>query len=661
MNQSEDVPVEHHDNFIVVDTIVVGFGFSVIPLIRELEKSNSEYLVLSDGETVWETLEKNNRLDFDLVSSMHTSLYSFELVKRDAQDCYLTAKEFSDFQKKYRKRYSSNLIRDWVTLVENYRGYSLIYTKSGKQYKTTHLIIGTGFRRKITESINNFDFNSVWNNTVALTTFGDSGNLIVSKLVPQNNRVILISNGFITLDKLFFHRKYSYTLDQLEFHNLRYISRLMYGFLLSGTFLAQFLPRWLAKILFGDNLGVRYPETSRLKLLKKLYFGIKSSTPNGLIAIKYWPIDSYKRLFDGENLEKSIEEGYLLNDIAYFLDQGLVEIWPKEETAVDVNSGTISWENKSVKCDYVIGGDNETPNLPPIKFHRQGEGGNSYEYVYRNTYLGIIPKELSNVYFVGYTRPSSGGLVNIIEMQCLFIHKMITDTGFHDDILDDIEDKLHKYDLEYYACDEHFVTDHLVHYGFYTEDVASVMGIAPSVKDCRSIREVLKYYLFPNNAFKYRQEGPYKVEGAKELVEKIWTLHDDFGFLKDYILVFVLIHVCTIVMIGLLPMPVYIAVLLVIAQLVNPLVPIAAQNAININHLLIYVLLAGLVLTILLPNAWVPGVTLSLVCLLIFVGRKLGMTRVMFNDLKNKRSAVYEKFFERYIQSYNRVIARRVS
>src|SRR5262245_64902686 len=61
----------------------------------------------------------------------------------------------------------------------------------------------------------------------------------------------------------------------------------------------------------------------------------KIPVPNGIIAIKYWPVDSYQKLFDNDELKQSIKDGYLLNDIAFFLEQGLVELWPKRETVID--------------------------------------------------------------------------------------------------------------------------------------------------------------------------------------------------------------------------------------------------------------------------------------------------------------------------------------
>src|SRR3954463_1044637 len=87
---------------IATEVLIIGFGLSVIPLLRELERDGIDYAIIStSGESIWDRLERHGRLDFDMVSSLHSSVYSFELVKRDTKDRYLTSKEFSAFIRKY--------------------------------------------------------------------------------------------------------------------------------------------------------------------------------------------------------------------------------------------------------------------------------------------------------------------------------------------------------------------------------------------------------------------------------------------------------------------------------------------------------------------------------------------------------------------------------
>ncbi len=67
----------------IIDILIVGGGYSAMPLIRELEKDGKDYLIVSEGKPIWSELEASNRLDFDLVSSLYSSVFSFELVEME--------------------------------------------------------------------------------------------------------------------------------------------------------------------------------------------------------------------------------------------------------------------------------------------------------------------------------------------------------------------------------------------------------------------------------------------------------------------------------------------------------------------------------------------------------------------------------------------------
>jgi len=99
-------------------TIIVGFGLSAIPLIRELELSGEPFLIISGKDTLWRALEKKGRLDFDLVSSKFTSFYSFDLVEQLSDDTFPSAREFYEYQMKYFDQYADRIIDDHVVLVE---------------------------------------------------------------------------------------------------------------------------------------------------------------------------------------------------------------------------------------------------------------------------------------------------------------------------------------------------------------------------------------------------------------------------------------------------------------------------------------------------------------------------------------------------------------
>jgi len=657
-----------NEKIVSTEVLIIGFGFSVIPLLRELQRSGTDHVIISNGEgSIWDRLEKHDRLDFDLVSSMHTSLYSFELVNRDAEDRYLTSKEYLAFIRKYLTQYRSEVRKDWVTAVENHPSHSIVRTRSGAVFATKHLVISTAFKRRMNQLLNEFDYASATNKTIAITAMGDSVNLMISKMIPYDNRIILITNGFFLLDKLSFYSDTSYTLDQLEYHNIRRISNLSYRKTITTGLDFVIICQRLFKFAAINHVYFKHPVAIR-RFVQKISFKNffpKSPVPNGIIAIKYWPIDSYQKLFDNDELKQSIRDGYLLNDIAFFLEQGSVELWPKRETVIDREARTIRCKESVVKYDHIVDADYEIPNLPEIVVKREGAPERKYEYVYRNTFMGVVPKELRSVFFIGFTRPTTGGLNNITEMQCLFAHKMITDASFYHDIYHDIERRIRKYNRYYYLADGQSATDHLVHYGFYTDDIAKLIGITPRLFDCRSLKDVAIYFIFPNCAFKYRQSGPYKVEGVKEMVRQIYRNHKGFSVIIHYLLTYALLqltaYVTILVAYNRQELPALALPFLLLIVFFNPVTAFVAANGFGRNVYLNGILAIALGLTAYYQTPWIPVGSLLAVFVLTYVFHRLGWSRAPFNDLKNKQKPKYREFFKRYCIAFKEVFSERAS
>jgi hypothetical protein len=643
------------------EVLIIGFGLSAIPLIRELEKDGIPYLVISDGESIWDRLEKHDRLDFDLVSSMHTSLYSFELVNREATDRYLTAKQYLSFIRSYKSKYEARVIKDWVTSVENRSSHSIVFTRSGGVFHAKHLILSTAFRRAMNRLLNEFDYESAKGKTIAMTGMGDSINLMVSKLLPFNSRIILITNGFLMLDKLVLYDDASFTLDQLEYQNIRHLSHLLYrktittGMELAG--MCSLIPFARIKHLYYEY-PMAIPWTIVKKTAKALLAYWHSPFPNGVIVVKYWPIDAYQRLFDNNSLQQFIRQGYLLNDMAFFLAQGLVELWPKQATLIDREKQIIRWKDNVAHYDHIVEPDQETPNLPEIVAQLEGSPISKYEYAYRDNFMGIVPKQLCNVYFIGFTRPTSGGSSNIVEMQGLFVHKMITDARFNRDIYDRIDKNLRRYNRYYYPFTVPHA-DHVVYYGFYTDDLARILKINPRLSDCCNVRDLVLYFIFPNNAFKYRQAGPYKVDGVKEMMHQIYKNHHGFRLVINYLLSYALLQLTAYAAIAVAyyrhDIPAVALPLLLIIVLLNPITAFVAANAVPINTYINLGLLAGIGLTTYYKYPFIPITSLCVVFALTYVFRILGWTRMPFNDLRNKKKKEYREFFERYCCAFRGV------
>ncbi|AFY54212.1 thioredoxin reductase [Rivularia sp. PCC 7116] len=503
----------------MIEVCIIGFGFSAIPLVRELERTKTDYQIISaDNDSVWDKLDKSGNLDFNLVSSYQTSFYSFDLVKNYEKDYYPTGKQFYEMHKRWRAVYEDRIIRDFVVKIDNFKDHSLITTSSGRILEAKSVVIATGFGRQMNSFLNDFDFN-VSNKTFVLGGMGDSANLILAKLIPNNNKVIIRGNGFMPLDQQNNIWGKRFTLDQTEAHNFRYISHEKYNELIMGP--------TNNKSTNPSLLWNQFPLIKRDCSWKKGHSD-NSSPGHGLVWIKYWPIDEYCRNF-GADLEGSISKGYLLNDIAMWLHTGKVILVPPD-TPIDFENKSVTYAGIERRFDQYIKGDAEKPRLPEILI----DGVTPYEYLYRDNFMGVIPQNLNNIYLLGYTRPLTGGLANITEMQSLFIHKLLTQPKFHSHIHHNLSERITAYNQYYYGNSEPFKTDHTILYGFYTEDIARLIGIDHKLSECKSLKDLIFYYAFPNNAYKYRLKGEYAIDGIEELIEKVNRDYD------NYISIFVL-------------------------------------------------------------------------------------------------------------------------
>jgi len=394
---------------------------------------------------------------------------------------------------------------------------------------------------------------------VVFTIIGDTTNMMCSWLAPQGNKIILLNNGFVALDKFIaletpgpkdvyvplagarLGKKYRIDLSQMEAHQL--------GKYFPHFYSASIRFPWternsISNLFMGDLFHFKYPHTYRKEDIEantKAHAGVG----NRMLGIKYYPIDMYQFRYgrtEGE-LERSIQAGRLLNDIVFWHTEKLVESWSKDGTTIDRENKTIMGPNgEIVSYDILIEGSaNEQPNLPPITIHGDFQSSkHQYSYKYRDSYLGVVPKRLKNIFFIGYTRPTTGGAATIVEMQGLMVHKLLTQPDFKQEIYSSLDQRIEQYNNFYYPSQNKTTpTDHLVFYGLLTEEIAECMGIhRPIWNSVRSgswgeLGANVQFELFtPNNPYKYRMTGEYKVTGAREMARRIFDYLEQFSLMK---------------------------------------------------------------------------------------------------------------------------------
>lgn len=537
-------PLRH--NLVSVDTLIVGFGFSVIPLLRELEARGQSYTLLSEGQPIWQQLAASDKLNFDLVSSFHASFYVPDQVEAGViENYYPTAREFFEYHERLFAEFRPKVVEDRVESVESHPSHCLVQTRSGKTYEAKRLVFATGLGRPQNETIKELDIDAIEGKTVVFNAIGDTTNMMLARLVPQGNEIILLNNGFVNLDKyitfeipgpksqwylpLFGVRtgkRYHLDLAQGEFHTIGKYWPRFYKDLFAIPLGPPAPESWWARLFLPEVFHVRFPETYRRDVIDANE-AAPAGHANGMSGIKYWPIDMYEERF-GKELEARIEMGTLLNDAIFWHTEGLVQTWSKDRATIDEENKTVHCDGRTVAYDHLIDGGSEVPRLPPIVSVDEQGRHHQYEYAHRNTFLGVVPAELPNVFFIGYTRPLTGGIANISEMQSLMVHDLLEQPDKYEALRDDIDDRIAAYNAKYYpAGSSRSPTDHLVNFGLYTLDVAEVIGIerplssAISLNPFKTLLNLRFELLHPNNAVKWRMQGKYEVPGAEAYARKI--------------------------------------------------------------------------------------------------------------------------------------------
>ncbi len=671
------------------EVIIIGGGFSTMALVRELKRTGQSFRIISDQKPIWKQLEEKDELGFDLVSSIHSSFYSWELValleKQNGEmtDGYPTAREYYDYMKKYAKIYEDAFIEGFVSEIVNHDDHSVVRLATGEEYRARHVVIATAFRRKIHESLKNLKIDeSFAGKSVAVTAHGDSSNLIIAKLVGHGAKVHLVTNGCIMLDKVF--ATYSplddgarlVSLDQFECQNVRELSRRTYQSFNDAGYQKAVLYPWLAKIVDRNSMAVRQPVANRPRHDLRTIFKAKAPIENGHIAIKYWPIDSYK-VFCGDNLDEEIGKGLLINDLPFFVEHGFVELWDKDKSQVDRSAMTLSEGGRSVAFDLVIDGDHEEPAIPAIHYEQDGES-RTFKYQHRDTFLGVVPPELSNIYTVGFTRPMTGGLNNITEMQSLLVHRMIDDAPYRERINGNLHERIDRYNKTFYVDRPAKPTDHLVWYGIYTDEVAKTLEIRPSIRDARSVYDVIKYYFFPNNAYYFREKGRYKVEGVDKLIREISRHNRDYRVLMMLLLRYPAFELVALGTIALAPIPWWSKIILAVIHYRLPFTSLLvgklgipskdSKLLFNYRRATVY---PTFLYPVLVGAAWLAGgvpaafglsaAMLVYIYAMVNLGTFLGWNRKIFCDMRSKRSPENRRFFDRYLEAFRRVAKAKKS
>jgi hypothetical protein len=198
-------------------------------------------------------------------------------------------------------------------------------------------------------------------------------------------------------------------------------------------------------------------------------------------------------------------------------------------------------------------------------------------------------------------------------------------------------------------------TDHLTFYGFYTEEIARVLGIQLTWSQCRSIKDVIHHLCFPNNTFKYRASGRYKVEGCQELIDKTHKEYNHHQHILYYGLTYMMYRVffsMAIVLLGwenILPWWA-VGVLLALQFMQSRLTMLFTQYAHGL-YKVIYLSAFTIALPFIGIKWFIPMMVVDVIGTVI--RRKMGF-RTILNDLSARRR--YRKFFyQDYVPLFRKI------
>jgi hypothetical protein len=166
---------------------------------------------------------------------------------------------------------------------------------------------------------------------------------------------------------------------------------------------------------------------------------------------------------------------------------------------------------------------------------------------------------------------------------------------------------------------------------------------------------VAKYLSYPNNADKFRQTGPYKVDKCAEFVDHVFTQHKGFKLVWQLALAYLGYRVLAVAVASSLFLHGwingYVLAAAVLSQLLFgywAMIPVANScpffNAKFVSFLLYMPMLL---------NPMSAMLIFPIDFLATYALRQLPGARYPFNDLKNKKK--YRGFYQQYKEIYNRM------
>ncbi|CAJ1351559.1 unnamed protein product [Effrenium voratum] len=547
------------------EVCVVGLGVSSLPLL----KSGTDFRVVTSAAFgIWQKLSEAKE-NFDLVTTIESTNYSWwDYDSRPARrnrergrwegteaifhglggalGTILLRMADYDFPFYTARSYHEKLLQELtpelqartvfaaVGRVEEADGKYQVFGSSGELLVSCRrLVHAVGFSpdqdilgnlRRIAETPGTQHF--------LIFGFSDTTNMYISRLVRAGHRVTIACRHFHVVDKIgCTHGNSGGPFDQYEpmqhwtgpNQGAPNVTGILVPLPIKGakvgspTWLAGKLTSYVASLVgLAEVLDLRSFDTEYQQMASGLVAEGKTDVPGGLgYLVKQWPVDEYVRFYSDERFrEWMLRENVLLNDIYFFLQQGLVSLFHRDEVQ-HVAGKKYRLRGEEVEFDQVFHCQEakhrtlDMPNICPHYSYAEHLFGmwNAFERIPRN-------KARPNLFFLGTTRPYTGAFGCVAEVNAMFVHRMITDHCFAQKISAQFPSYLHRQRVTHYVQASEPDKLHVHWAGMHMLRVSEVLGCDLSYAEARKLGLATEWMTGPINALRCRICGPYATEGA---------------------------------------------------------------------------------------------------------------------------------------------------
>eukprot|EP00931_Biecheleriopsis_adriatica_P116012 TRINITY_DN91727_c0_g1_i1.p1 TRINITY_DN91727_c0_g1~~TRINITY_DN91727_c0_g1_i1.p1 ORF type:complete len:631 (-),score=112.05 TRINITY_DN91727_c0_g1_i1:251-2119(-) len=506
------------------EVCIVGLGVSSLPLIKELEKSSTDYVVVtSTAFGIWKKLHDAGE-DFDLVTTIESTNYSWWDYDYDFP-FYTAQGYYAKLQAELDESIMSKVIFKDVAHIEEEDGKYRVFDVEGTVVASgAKLVHSIGFSpdSNIFSNLQVVEKASAGGKHFLVSGFSDTTNLYISRLVRAGNRVTITCQHFHVLDKIgTTHGNAGGPFDQYEpmqhwcgSSAAPNITGVLVPLALGGAKGSALIVRKVQSYVAGlvglsDVLDFSKFERDAQINAQGLLNPAKVEVPGGLgYLVKQWPVDEYAKYYDDPKYRDwMLKSRIYLNDIYFFMQQGLVKVHRRDEVR-HISGKRYNVAGEEVEFDEVLACCEAKHKLLEVR--------GCPHYAYSDHLYGIWSRARQNLFYLGTTRPYTGAFGCMSEISAMFTHRMITDSAFHSKICKQFPSLMHGQRVLSYSSVSEPDKLHVHWAGMHCLRVAQTLGCDLSYADAKKRGLVLEWMTGPITPLRCRITGPYAVAGAAD-------------------------------------------------------------------------------------------------------------------------------------------------